>query len=362
MRHQRDAHRRQHADPCITRRQLMSSIAASTLAVALPHPPAVRAQAASWSAMAHAVNAFLAALEAEKRQSALFTFDSPERFNWHYVPRRRAGLPLKAMADPERAAAHQLLRAALSAEGYRKAVDIMRLEEVLRQREFFGFSRDPDNYAFTVFSTLEAAFPLGWRVEGHHLSLNFTMVTDKEGAVTPAFMGANPAEVRTGSLKGLRVLAREQDLAFDLLHTFDANQRQQALIATRSLGDIISGPGRSDRLKAPQGLALAAMNPAQRNRTLALVGTYLHNMPEEIAARHLRSIHEAGLDKLHFAWAGSFQPGQAHYYRLHGPTLLIEYDNTQNDANHIHTVWHDLRNNFGMDLLHAHYETGHHRP
>jgi hypothetical protein len=291
----------------------------------------------------------------------MFPFDSPERFNWHYVPRRREGLPLKAMTDAERAAAHQLLRSALSEAGYRKATDIMRLEEVLRQSELFGFSRDPENYAFSVFSTIGAAFPLGWRVEGHHLSLNFTMVTEKAGAVSPAFMGANPAEVRTGSLKGLRVLAREQDLAFELVQNLNGEQRQRALIATRSLGDIVSGPGRADRLKAPQGLPLAEVNSAQRDRLLGLIEAYVYNMRDEIAERYLRSIHDAGLDKLHFAWAGSFQSDQAHYYRIHGPTLLIEYDNTQNDANHIHTVWHDLRSDFGMDLLHAHYETGHHR-
>jgi Protein of unknown function (DUF3500) len=339
----------------------MSGMAGAALALLSPYPPAARAQVTTWVAMAQAVSTFLAALEAEKRRRAMFPFDSPERFNWHYVPRRRAGLPLNAMADAERAAAHQLLRAALSAEGYRKAVDIMRLEEALRQSEFFGFSRDPGNYAFSVFNTVDAAFPLGWRVEGHHLSLNFTLATDNAGAVTPAFMGANPAEVRTGALKGLRALGREQDLAFEIVDSLDAGQRQRTLIATRALGDIVSGPGRSERLQAPQGLALAEMSPAQRDRVLRLIGVYVYNMRPEIAEGHLRRIHEAGIDQLHFAWAGSLQPGQPHYYRVHGPTLLIEYDNTQNNANHMHTVWHDLRNDFGMDLLQTHYETGHQR-
>jgi hypothetical protein len=337
-------------------------MAAIALAAALPHPLAAQPQVTPWATMAHAVRTFITALETEKRRSAIFPFDDSERFNWHYVPRRRAGLPLKDMAETERTAAHQLLRAALSEEGYRKAVDIMRLEAVLRQSEFFAFSRDPENYAFSVFSRSDAVFPLGWRVEGHHLSFNFTMATDQAGAVTPAFMGANPAEVRTGALKGLRVLAREQDLAFELLHSLDAAQRQRTLIATNSLGDIVSGPGRSDRLQAPQGLALAAMSPMQRDRVLRLIEAYIHNMRHEIAEVYWRGIREAGIDTLHFAWAGSLQPGQAHYYRLHGPMLLIEYDNTQNDANHIHTVWHDLRNDFGLDLLRMHYDTGHSRP
>jgi Protein of unknown function (DUF3500) len=348
-----------HGDSRITRRQLMSGMAAAALAAVLPHSPAVRAQITPWVAMAHAVGAFLAALEAEKRQRSLFALDNPERFNWHYIPRRREGLPLKAMTDTERAAAHQLLRSTLSEPGYRKVVDIMRLEEVLRQTEFFPFSRDPENYAFTVFSTAGAPLPLGWRLEGHHLSLNFTLVIDSYGAVTPAFMGAHPAEVRTGPLKGFRVLAREQDIAFDLVHSFDAGQRQQTVIAPRSFGDIVSGPRRSDSLKSPAGLPLTQMRPAQRDRALRLIEEYVGNLRRDIADAQLRRVYEAGLDSLHFAWAGSLEAGQAHYYRLHGPTLLIEYDNTRDDANHIHAVWHDLRDDFGLDLLRTHYQTGH---
>lgn len=359
MRHQRDAHRQQHGDPWITRRQLMAGMAAAVLAAPLSLPPAACAQVSPWGAMAHAISAFLAALEGDKRRRAMLPFDSPERVNWHYVPRRREGLPLKAMAEAERAAAQQLLRSALSAAGYRKAIDIMRLEEVLRQIELFPFSRDSENYAFSVFTTAGAPFPLGWRVEGHHLSLNFTLVNASEGALTPAFMGANPAEVQAGPLKGLRVLAQEQELAFALVHRLDPGQRQKTLLRAQAFGDIISGPKRSDELKSPAGLPWAALTPAQREGAMRLLEAYVRNMRHDIADVQLRGLHEAGIDRIHFAWAGSLEAGQPHYYRLHGPTLLIEYDNTQNDANHIHAVWHDLRNDFGVDLLRAHYETGH---
>jgi hypothetical protein len=361
MRHRRHPHGRPQGDPPMSRRQWLSGIAATALAVAWPSPPAESPQATPWVAMAHAVGTFVAALETDTRRRAMFPFNDPERFNWHYVPRRRSGLPLKAMTEAERAAAHQLLQAALSAQGYRKAVDIMRLEDVLRHTEWVGWSRDPDNYAFSIFSLPQRPFPLGWRVEGHHLSLNVTLATDHAGAVTPTFMGANPAEVRTGALKGLRVLGREQDVAFELLHSLDATQRQRTVIATASLGDIVSGPGRADRLHTPQGLPVAAMHAAQRDRLWRLIEVYIHNMRPDIAEVYVRGIREAGMDQLHFAWAGSLQPGHAHYYRVHGPTVLIEYDNTQNDANHIHTVWHDPRHDFGLDLLHAHYDTGHRR-
>jgi hypothetical protein len=343
----------------LTRRQLLRGIAAVALSETMPAAIMGQSPSAAWSSVAEAAVAFLKALTPDKRRQAMIPFDSRERFNWHYIPRRREGLTLKAMNESERAAAHQLLRSALSEVGYRKAVDIMQLEEVLRQIEFFPFSRDEENYAFTVFSTAGSPFPIGWRIEGHHLSLNFTVVSQAHGALTPAFMGANPAEVREGSRKGLRVLAQEQDLAFELVGRLNPEQRRKVVMATRSLGDIVSGPGRTAELKAPVGLSVGEMTSLQREGVMRLLEVYARNMRADVAEAQLRAIHEADTQKISFAWAGSLDAGQPHYYRLHGPTLLIEYDNTQNDANHIHSVWHELGNDFGEDLLRAHYETGH---
>jgi hypothetical protein len=345
--------------PTFTRRQALWHITTAAMSLAAAVPAVAQAPQPSALVLAEAAQAFLMALAAEKRQRAVFPFDSAARLDWHYIPRRRQGLPIKDMSAEERAAAYRLLGTALSESGYRKVVGIMRLEEVLRQSAFFPFSRDPENYAFLVFGAPGGGRPWGWRVEGHHLSLHFTIVDDARVAVTPAFLGANPAEVREGAHKGLRVLAQEQDLAFDLVRHLGPGQRQQALIAARSLGDIVSGPGRSDSLKSPVGLPWAAMTPPQRDKALRLLAEYVHNLRQELAAVALRQVQEAGVDTLHFAWAGGLEPGQAHYYRLHGPTLLIEYDNTQNDANHIHTVWHDLRNDFGIDALRTHYRSGH---
>jgi Protein of unknown function (DUF3500) len=352
-------HTRPYGQP-LRRRELMRQLVTAAMWAALPPSIVAQGQIPQQPTFTQAPRAFLQALAPEKRQRATFPFDSPERFNWHYIPRRRMGLPLKDMTAEERTAAHQLLRSALSEAGYRKAMTIMRLEEVLRQTELFGFSRDMENYAFTVFSTVDLPFPLGWRLEGHHLSLNFTIVNGAQSAVTPAFLGAHPAEVRDGPLKGVRALAQEQDLAFEVMRRLDPSQRRKALFAARSLGDIVSGPGRSDDLKSPVGLPLVEMTPAQRDATIRLLEEYVRNVRDDIAVAQLRRVYEAGIDQLHFAWAGSLEPDQAHYYRLHGPTLLIEYDNTRNDANHIHSVWHDWRNDFGGDLLRAHYDTGHH--
>jgi hypothetical protein len=310
--------------------------------------------------MARAALAFLGALDARRARQARFAFGHAERFNWHYVPRRREGLAFKDMTADARAAAHALLRSGLSATGSGKAQDVVRLEGVLRQLETFGaFMRDPDNYAVTVFGTPGPGAPWGWRFEGHHLSLNFTIVPGRAIAVTPAFFGANPAEVRSGPLQGLRALRQEQDLGLLLARSLDSTQRAHAVLAGASLGDIVSGPGRGDALKVPAGVPLGDLSDDSRRLAVRLLETYARNMRSDLAESELRGIHAAGIERVHFAWAGPIDPGRPHYYRLHGPTVLIEYDNTQNDANHIHSVWHDPRNDFGADLLRAHYWGGH---
>ena len=346
--------------PDLGRRRLLHGLAASTAAGVLPRPAFAQASDPARAAMAAAARAFLAALPAEAQKRAVFAFGDKERLNWHYVPRGREGVPFKAMPAPARAAAHELMKASLSAVGYGKAVNVIQLEDVLRRLETFGLSRDPENYAFTVFGTPGPGAPWGWRVEGHHLSLNFTLVPGQPVAVTPAFLGANPAEVPSGPQKGLRALAAEQDLGRALARRLSEAQRARTVIAAQSLGDIVSGPGRADSLAAPAGLPLADMTGDQRGLAAQLIEAYARNMRSELAEQELARMRDAGLERIHFAWAGPLEAGRAHYYRLHGPTLLIEYDNTQNNANHIHSVWHDPKRDFGLDLLRAHYQRGHH--
>jgi hypothetical protein len=344
----------------IDRRQLLHGAAATTAAWALGAPAVAQVNDAARTALANAATAFLAALPTDGRRRAVFAFDDKERMNWHYVPRRREGLAFKDMPAGARAAAHELLKASLSTAGYAKAVNVIRLEGVLRQLETLGgLLRDPDNYSVTVFGPPGSGAAWGWRLEGHHLSLNFTLVPGKPIAVTPAFLGANPAEVRSGPLAGLRALAREVDLARALAQGLDAGQRARLVIGAQSLGDIVSGPGRRERLTTPAGLAATDLTPAQREQLLRLVEEYARNMRADAADAEMRRIAEAGVERLHFAWAGALEPGHAHYYRIHGPSVLIEYDNTQNDANHVHSVWHDPARDFGADLLGAHYEHGH---
>jgi hypothetical protein len=341
------------------RRRLLRGSAAALAAHLLPLPALAQADEAGRDALARAASAFLGALEPRQRQQALFPFGHEERRNWHYIPRRREGIPFKDMSPPARSAAHELMKAGLSAVGYAKAVNIMRLEEVLRQIELLGFLRDPANYSVTVFGSPGSEAPWGFRLEGHHLSLNYTIVPGRPVAVTPAFMGANPATVPTGPHQGLRTLREEQELGLALARAIGPSLRGRLVIGGRSFGDIVSGPGRGEDLRSPTGLALGELPGDQRALAHRLVETYAFNMRAEIAQAELQRMREAGIERIHFAWAGPVDPTRPHYYRLHGPTLLIEYDNTQNDANHIHTVWHSPQNDFGADLLRAHYLKGH---
>jgi hypothetical protein len=341
------------------RRQLVHGTVASAV-LAAARPVWAQAPDVARTAMARAAAAFLAALDAGQRRAATFPFAQDERMNWHYIPRSRSGVAFKEMSAAGRSAAHELIKVSLSSAGYAKAVNVIRLEEVLRQLETFGgLLRDPEKYYVSVFGTPDAAGSWGWRLEGHHLSLNFSLVPGRAVSVTPAFFGANPADVPSGPHRGLRTLADEQDLAFALARGVDPNLRSRLVIAADSPGDIVSGPGRADSLKTPAGVALGELGAEQRTLALRLIETYARNMRSDVADEALRRLHEAGAENVRFAWAGPIDPRQPHYYRLHGPTVLIEYDNSQNRANHIHSVWHDPRNDFGVDPLRAHYERDH---
>ncbi len=313
--------------------------------------------------MAAAASAFLDSLGGELRKSAVYEIASPVRLDWHYIPRDRPGVKFKQLGDPQRRAMHALLQSALSSRGYLKATSIMELEGVLHDMEVArggdGLARDAGNYAITIFGEPGAGTPWGWRLEGHHISLNFTGATGQLVASTPAFLGANPAMVPSGPHAGWRILAQEEDMGYQLLQSLSAEQRAAAMIPGAAPVDIILTPGRAADLGAPYGVKYAAMNEAQRTLLLRLIEEYVENLQHDMAEPQMARIREKGLDAIAFAWAGADQPGKGHYYRIHGPTFVIEFDNTQNDANHIHTVWHDLERDFGTDLLKEHYEHDH---
>ena len=308
----------------------------------------------------NAVRDFLNALGPDLRRRALFPFEAEERFNWHYIPRERNGVMLKAMNDAQRQAAMALLRAALSERGYSRAEDIMWLENVLAEIEDDPETYGPLNYAVTVFGEPGGKRPWGWRIDGHHLSLNFAHTPDGV-AVTPAFFGANPATVEHGPHAGLRVLGAEEDLGRALIRGLSDSERERAIIARDAFDDIITGPGREGSLSRPAGLPLGTMEESHRTLAMRIIEDFIGTMRPDVAEAERARIRDAGLEHIHFAWAGSTEPRRPHYYRLHGPNLLIEYDNTQNDANHIHSVWHDPGHDFATDLLRRHYQHHRHR-
>jgi hypothetical protein len=255
--------------------------------------------------------------------------------------------------------ASALLAAGLSQTGYIKAVTIMSLEEVLKIIENdSGERRNPEKYHFTVFGTPSDTGVWGWRVEGHHLSQNYT-VAHGQVVDAPSFFGANPAEVRQGPRKGLRTLAAEDDVGFALLHALDEPQQKIAIVDAQAYSDILTSANRKAAIEGqPSGLSAAKMNAGQFDALRALVELYASNMPDDMAERRIDQINKAGR-AVHFAWAGGIKPGDPHYYRVHTPSFLIELDDTQDNANHIHSVWRDFDGDFGADLLKSHYETSH---
>src|SRR5215203_3982647 len=255
-----------------------------------------------------AVN-FLQSLSAIQIQKAQFAFDAEDRYNWHYIPKERKGIPIKELNTEQYNTAMELLHAALSDTGFKKTTAVIKLEGVLREvegRTETDDYRDAGKYYFSIFGKPATDKIWGWRLEGHHISFNFSSENNQLVSGTPGFIGSNPAVVLSGPEKGLEILKDETELGFNVLHSLNADQKKKAAFASKMM----------------------------------------------------KEGEDAGMSNLRFAWAGDEQRGvgHPHYYRIQGPTLIIEYDNTQNNANHIHTVVRDLKNDFGGDVLLEHYK------
>jgi Protein of unknown function (DUF3500) len=313
----------------------------------------------SASQMTGAAQAFLASLTPEQRAQATFQFTDQERFDWHYIPKERKGLALRDMTPEQKQLAHALLAAGLSQQGYIKAVSIMSLDQVLKILEGGkGPMRDPEGYFFTVFGEPSATGEWGYRIEGHHFSQNYAIVNGKvQGA--PSFFGTNPAEIREGPRKGLRVLAREEDLGRQLVKSLTADQKKTAIFSKDAPKEILTEASRKAALNGqPSGLEASNMTAAQRAIFQSLLDEYCQNMTDQIDQTREDQIKKAG-DHIYFAWAGGEEPGEGHYYRIQSPSFLVEFDDTQDHANHIHSVWRDFNGDFGLDLLKEHYQSSH---
>jgi hypothetical protein len=332
---------------------------ASRLSAALGMPLLVGAMATSPRDTTRSARDLVAALRPAQRTALVQPFAGEERTDWSYFPGRRPGVALKELQPPERAAAFALLRSALSAQGMKRTEGVIVLEGVLRDLSAFG-GRDPDLYYLTLFGEPSADRPWAFRFEGHHLSLHFSSATGRLVSSTPAFFGAEPAKVPSGPHAGLRVLGDQEDAARRLLESLDPTQRRAAIVASSAPGDIILRPGRKD-VPDPEGLPASQMTDAQRKLLMELVAIYTGNLREDLARAQTEKIEKAGVAGIRFAWAGETKPGGVFYYRVQGPTFVLEYDVTQRDADHVHSVYRDLENDFGNDALRRHYaESPHH--
>lgn len=309
--------------------------------------------------MAAAAKAFLNSLNEAERAKATMAFDDPARLDWHNIPKeQRKGLQLGDMSAEQQEHCHELLRAALSESGYEKATAIMSLENNLREGEKNTPGaplRDPDRYFLTIFGAPDVKGTWGWSFEGHHLSLNFVIRDGKTVSDTPSFWGANPAIVKLfiegGPAVGTRTLGDEEQLAFDLLHGFSAEQRREAVIDEKAPADYRAAGQPQPPQAAPQGLSAAKMSATQREQLSILLEEYNSHLHPAIARERLAEIEAAGLERVYFAWAGATKPDVGHYYRVQGPTFVLELINTQSDpagnpANHIHSVWRRLPRDF----------------
>jgi hypothetical protein len=339
------------------------------------------------AAMTTAATRFLEALDAEQRKLATYPLESEEYLRWNFIPTEafpRNGVTLGAMTETQRKLAHDLLRSGLSVRGYETYTAIIALEDILRVVEGAraggaraggapggaapgggrgggrgGFERDPNKYFFTVFGQPSATGNWGWRVEGHHISLHFLVSKGTVAASTPSFAGSNPAEVRDGAEKGKRVLASLEDPGRALVMALDDRQRTTAIINTTAPNEIVTNNTLDIKPLSPDGVKASAMTPAQRDLLTKVIDAYAGLMAPDVAAQRMARIKAAGFENIAFAWAGPVERGALHYYRVQGPTFLIEFDNTQNQGNHVHSIWRDFNGDFGRDLLREHIKTAH---
>ena len=303
--------------------------------------------------------ALLNSLDATQKAAINYSYHDGERIFWYYPPLNRHGLALRDMSEEQRGLAYALMATGLTEDSNRQAQLIIEHEAVLgpleEEQGHVTFRRDALLYSWTIFGDPGSdAEPWGWRVEGHHVSLHYSVWGDRVLSVTPFFFGANPAEVRKGPKQGLRILGTSQDIALELMESLDAGQKSRAIIYDEAPADIITFNSSKASLPKEEGLPATAMSGTQREMLMALASEYVTRIRSDLAEDKLNALRQGGLEKIHLAWGGPIDRTQPHYYRLHGGDFVVEYDNRQNGANHIHSVLRDVNNDFAADVLRDH--------
>ena len=307
---------------------------------------------------------FFKSLNDDQKKITLFPFDEMNRYDWHFVPPTqspRTGISIKSLQPTQKEFVSEMLRGFLSEKGYEKTNRIMGLEYILMVLEPKNSSRIPENYFVSIYGTPGKDPVWGWKFTGHHIALNFTVVGN-EISVAPFFFGANPGTVREGPQKGFRALKDEEDLGFELINLLNEKQKLKAIFNPKAFSDIVTFNSPQVKPLEEVGLLVKEMTTFQKGVLEKLIATYLADMPEKIAKVRQRKIMKEDFNEIYFGWAGATVIGQGHYYRVQGKSFLIEFDNTQNNANHIHAVWRDFNGgDYGMDLIKTHYDQHPHK-
>lgn len=307
--------------------------------------------------------AFVNSLSDEQRELAVFPFDEINRYDWHYLPpptANRTGIALKDLDNNQKELLNALLHAYLSSEGYQKTKNIMDFEVLLKEMEPNSKTRIPENYFASIYGHPGKDSVWAWKFTGHHIALNFTVVNDQL-AFAPFFFGVYPAEVKTGQKKGTRILKDEEEFGFELVNSMSPEQQKKTIFQLNAFADIVTTNSAQVAPLKPDGIFAGEMTFEQKTVLNKLIVAYLLSMPADIAKIRMEKITKEDMNSISFGWAGGTEPGKPHYYRVQGKSFLIEFDNTQNNANHIHSVWRDFNGDFGKDLLKDHYQhSGHH--
>ena len=340
-----------------------SSVLAQTTARLEVNESMVKAASALLATVASGPGGTEVLLGFDRGKNLALAINDEAREDWAYWPTERAGVPLELMTAQQRALTHELLTSVLSSRGYLKVVHIMQLEQILDLLDEAGLPRSVGNYRLVFFGTPSMQSPWGWRFEGHHVSLNVAVAPDGV-AVTPSFFGSNPAEVRSGPLTGFRVLGAEEDLARDLVTSLNDAQRGRAVVSNQAPSDIFTGNIRRERDQwnawigslQPEGIRVAELNEVQQHWVKRILEEVVASYRPELSAAYLSGIDPTTLS---FAWMGALERGAPHYFRLQGTDFVFEYDNVQNEGNHVHSVWRNKSEDFGMELLGSHYQTSH---
>lgn len=306
--------------------------------------------------------AFVNSLNDSQQQKALFHFEDMNRYEWHFVPPTdvmRYGVAVKDLNETQKNLLYELMKVFLSKEGYARTKDIMSFEYILKELEPNNPARIPENYFAAVYGNPAKDTVWGWKFSGHHVALNFTIVNGQL-AFAPFFFGSNPGEVKQGPKKGMRIMRAEEDLGFKLVNSLNEEQKKRAIFQPDAIAEIVTRNIKQVKPLNPVGIFVKDMTHEQKAVLNQLILAYLNNMPAAVAKKRMANIVKEDMDAIEFGWAGATESGKPHYYRVQGKTFLIEFDNTQNNANHIHTVWRDFNGDFGEDLLMEHYQHSKH--